>query len=54
MLLLLLLYYCCAAQMQVLLAVDKAADGSVTRSEHGPLTSRIAPLTAVHDDNVDC
>jgi hypothetical protein len=37
---------------QVLVSIDKAADGSVSQAEHGVISNRIAPLTAVYDDQV--
>jgi hypothetical protein len=37
---------------QVLVAMDKAADGSISQTQHGVINNRIAPLTAVYDDRV--
>lgn len=38
--------------LQMLVAIDKGADGCVAQTEHGAISTRIAPLTAVHDDEI--
>eukprot|EP00878_Enallax_costatus_P023543 GHUV01025043.1.p1 GENE.GHUV01025043.1~~GHUV01025043.1.p1 ORF type:complete len:283 (+),score=47.65 GHUV01025043.1:239-1087(+) len=40
------------AAPQILVAVDKARNGTVTQTEHGTISARTAPLTALHDDQV--
>jgi hypothetical protein len=38
--------------LQVIVTLDKGADGKLTQQQHGSLTTRIQPLTQTQDDNI--
>jgi hypothetical protein len=52
LLLLLLLLLLPVGLPQVIVTLDKGADGTLTQQQHGSLTTRIQPLTQTQDDKI--
>lgn len=46
-----MLCYVCAPS-QVIVALDKGLDASLTQQQHGTLATRIQPLTNSQDDDI--